>query len=225
LTANALYDKVAAVESNWATEHLQVIRTLMERSALYRRALAPIMIYNGVVGLAAAGVGRSAAIGTPRSFTLYWSAVSVVAIVGSFLLVRRQALKESEPFWSPPTRRVTQAVLPALVAGLIIGVVSFAQATSAQPDVQSVLGMWLLPLIWVILYGCAFHAAGFFMPRGMRLFGWSFILGGCALLAIGIPAGARPVDYSHGVMGLFFGGLHFAYGIYLYFTEQRRNET
>src|SRR5690242_19699003 len=207
------------MEPNWAAEHLQVIRTLMERSALYRRALAPIMIYNGVVGLAAAGVGRSAGIGTPRSFTLYWSAVSVVAIVGSFLLVRRQALKESEPFWSPPTRRVTQAVLPALVAGLIIGVVSFAQATSGAPDVQSVLGMWLLPLIWVILYGCAFHAAGFFMPRGMRLFGWSFILGGCALLAFGIPAGARPIDYSNGVMGLFFGGLHFAYGIYLYFTE------
>jgi len=45
------------MESNWAAEHLQVIRTLMERSALYRRALAPIMIFNGVVGLAAAGLG------------------------------------------------------------------------------------------------------------------------------------------------------------------------
>ena len=212
------------MESNWATEHLQVIRTLMERSALYRRALAPIMIYNGVVGLAAAGVGRALGIGEPRSFTLYWSAISVVAIVGSFLLVRRQALKESEPFWSPPTRRVTQAVLPALVAGLFLAIIAFAQVTSAPQDLQSVFGMWLLPLIWVILYGCAFHAAGFFMPRGMRLFGWLFILGGCALLAIGIPDRVRPLDYSHGVMGLFFGGLHFAYGIYLYFTEQRRNE-
>jgi hypothetical protein len=26
-------------------------------------------------------------------------------------------------------------------------------------------------------------------------------------------------------MGLFFGGLHLAYGVYLYFTERRRNET
>ena len=29
------------MESGWATDHLQVIRTLMERAALYRRALAP----------------------------------------------------------------------------------------------------------------------------------------------------------------------------------------
>ena len=111
------------MESNWAAEHLQVIRTLMERSALYRRALAPIMIFNGVVGLAAAALGWALKIGSPRAFILFWAGVSVVALAGSFLLVRRQALKESEPFWSPPTRRVTQALLPPLAAGLMIGAV------------------------------------------------------------------------------------------------------
>jgi len=197
----------------------------MERSALYRRALAPIMIYNGVVGLGAAALGWTLKLGAPGSFILFWGAVSMVAVVGSFLLVRRQALKESEPFWSPPTRRITQAFLPPLAAGLIIAAVSFAHVNSAPAELRNVLGMWWLPLGWVILYGCAFHAAGFFMPRGMRIFGWAFILGGCALLAIGVPDWARPLDYAHGVMGFFFGGLHFAYGIYLYFTEQRRNET
>ena len=33
------------MESNWAEENLQTIRTLMERSAIYRRCLAPITIY------------------------------------------------------------------------------------------------------------------------------------------------------------------------------------
>ena len=47
------------MEANWATDHLQVIRTLMERSALYRRALAPIMLTCGVIGIAAATAGRS----------------------------------------------------------------------------------------------------------------------------------------------------------------------
>src|SRR6266702_6470484 len=108
------------MESNWAAEHLQVIRTLMERSALYRRALAPIMIFNGVMGLVAAAVGWFLKIGSPRGFILFWAGVGVVAVAGSFLLVRRQALRESEPFWSPPTRRVTQALLPPLTAGLII---------------------------------------------------------------------------------------------------------
>jgi len=91
------------METNWAAEHIQVIRTLMERSAVYRRALAPIMTYNGAVGSAAAVLGCLLKIESPRAFILYWAAVGGVAVAGSFLLVRRQALRESEPFWSPPT--------------------------------------------------------------------------------------------------------------------------
>jgi hypothetical protein len=44
------------------------------------------------------------------------------------------------------------------------------------------------------------------------------------LFMLGVPAGVQPLAYAHGVMGFFFGGLHLAYGVYLYFTEQRRNE-
>jgi hypothetical protein len=215
----------ALMESNWAAEHLQVIRTLMERSALYRRALAPIMIYNGVVGLAAAALGWALNFGSPRAFILFWAGVSVVAIAGSFLLVRRQALKESEPFWSPPTRRVTQALLPPLVAGLLFTAVLLLRAGSGPLFAVSNPAVLWLPLSWVVLYGCAFHAAGFFMPRGMRLFGWAFILGGCAMFAAGVTFGLTAVGWAHGIMGFFFGGLHLAYGVYLYFTEQRRNET
>ena len=211
------------MESNWAAEHLQVIRTLMERSALYRRALAPIMIFNGGLGTAAALAGWAAGIEAPRSFIVYWAAISLVALGGSLFLVRRQALKESEPFWSPPTRRVTQALLPPFVAGLILGAVILANVDSAPANPGHVLAMLWLPLGWVVLYGCAFHAAGFFMPRGMRLFGWAFVLGGCGLFALGIPDWVRRPDYAHGIMGFFFGVLHLAYGVYLYFTEQRKN--
>src|ERR1035438_7357056 len=70
----------ALMESNWAAEHLQVIRTLMERSALYRRALAPIMIFNGVVGLAAAALGWTLRVGSPHAFILFWAGVAAVAM-------------------------------------------------------------------------------------------------------------------------------------------------
>jgi hypothetical protein len=213
------------METNWAAEHLQVIRTLMERSAVYRRALAPIMTFNGAVGIVAALAGWGFKISSVRGFILFWACVGALAVAGSFLLVRRQALKESEPFWSPPTRRITQAMLPALVAGFIVGTVVWAHVTSAPESLGNVLGILWLPLIWVVLYGCAFHAAGFFMPRGMKIFGWAFILGGCALLALGIPGGVSWFKYAHGIMGFFFGVLHLAYGVYLYFTEQRKNET
>ena len=40
-----------------AGQHLEVIRTLMERSAIYRRALAPNMLMLGAVGIAAGIAG------------------------------------------------------------------------------------------------------------------------------------------------------------------------
>ena len=211
------------METNWAAEHLQTIRTLMERSALYRRALAPIMTFNGVVGVAATAVGLGLKIDSPRGFIVFWAGVASVALAGSFFLVRRQALKDSEPFWSPPTRRVTQALLPPLAVGFIIGAVLAVQVGTAEPAIANVLGMLWLPLGWVVLYGCALQAAGFFMSRGIKLFGWAFILGGCGLFALGIPDGVSRLQAAHGIMGFFFGVLHLAYGIYLYFTEQRKN--
>jgi hypothetical protein len=45
------------------------------------------------------------------------------------------------------------------------------------------------------------------------------------MLAFGIPDWVGRLEYAHGIMGVFFGALHLAYGVYLYFTEQRRNET
>ncbi len=208
------------MESNWAAEHLQVIRTLMERSAVYRRALAPIMIYNGVLGVAGGVVGWFWGIRSVPGFVGYWGVVAFLALAGSFLLVRRQALKEAEPFWSPPTRRVAQALVPALFAGSVAGLLALI-----CPN-WDFLQPWALPAFWILLYGCALNAAGFFMQRGIKLLGWLFIVAGCALMATRChTATALSLADGHRVMGGIFGGLHLACGIYLYFTEPRRNET
>jgi len=204
------------MENNWASENLQVIRTLMERSTLYRLALAPITLLTGVVGVAAAALGWLLRIGTPRGFVGYWMGVSVVCLLGAYLLARRQALRESEPFWSPPTRRVSQALLPPLFIGMISGLL-----TLVSPG-WDVLPAWALPSFWMLLYGCALHAAGFFMARGIRWFGWLFILAGSAFLTARAAGGAPPgLVNAHAIMGIAFGGLHLAYGTYLYFTEKR----
>jgi hypothetical protein len=208
------------MDSNWAAEHLQVIRTLMERSALYRRALAPIMTYNGVLGITAGVLGWVLKITAPQAFVGYWAGVGLLALTGSFLLVRRQALKESEPFWSPPTRRVAQALFAPLFAGSLAGLLALV-----CPG-WDFLQPWALPAFWILLYGCALVAAGFFMPRGIKLLGWLFLLCGCALMAARCPAGQSiSLADGHRVMGGVFGGFHLAYGIYLYFTEPRGNET
>jgi len=203
------------METNWASDHLQTIRTLMERSTLYRRALAPIMIVTGSIGTAAAVLPCFVPIASNRAFSLFWLAVSVVALAASLLLVRRQALKDAEPFWSPPTKRVTQALLPAFLVGFSAGAYHLFRE---QPTTA-----WLLALGWIIVYGCALHAAGFFMQNRMRLFGWIFVLGGCGLLfASNNWPELRTTEAAHYVMGSFFGALHVACGVYLYFTEKRR---
>ena len=210
------------MELNWAEEHLKVIRTLMERAAIYRRALAPITLLTGGIGLAAAFLGWILRIGSARMFGAYWITVSILALGGAYLLIRLQALRDIEPFWSPPTRRVTQALLPALFAGLVAGVLVM---TSQERDP---LPAWWLPAVWMVLYGSAIHAAGFFMPRGMKLFGWGFILSGCLMLWLVseklFGRGLPDLVYANLVMGACFGGYHLAYGAYLYCTEKRKHE-
>ncbi len=189
----------------------------MERSAVYRRALAPIMLFAGVLGLCGAGVGLYFRVESPHAFAGLWLGIACVAVIGTLLLSRRQALKDQELFWSPPTRRVTQALLPPLLCGLFVGV------ALAVPDAN--WGMdFPMAVVWMLFYGCALHSAGFFMTRGIKWFGWIFILGAIGLVFVLLLANSSLRPWSGNlVMGFFFGVLQLAYGAYLYLTEKGKN--
>ena len=58
----------AGMDADWASARLLEIRTLMERSAIYRRALGPIMLYLGILGLVASVAGALLRIETARGF-------------------------------------------------------------------------------------------------------------------------------------------------------------
>ena len=200
---------------NWAEENLLTIRTLMERSAVYRRALAPIMLMAGVVGLAGAATTFFLRVDDPKLFAGIWYALANVVLVVALLLTRRQAMKSQELFWSPPTRRVVQALIPPLFCGLFLSLVFGWVSNSTALDFFTVI-------IWLLFYGCALHAAGAFMTRSVRLFGWAFIAGATisTLTVLATHAPCTP-DAASLTMGFFFGILHLAYGVYLYFTEKK----
>jgi hypothetical protein len=189
----------------------------MERSAVYRRALAPTMAVLGVTGILASSAGCLIQFSTPAALVGYWLGVGVVAVLFAFLLIRRQAINAAEPYWSPPTRRVTQAALPPMLAGLAAGLPFLFLNLPSQ------LSPALLVPVWIILYGCALHSAGFFMPRGMKLFGWGFVLSGCAL-GFGVLCGRLPFTlwFCNLAMGCWFGAAHLGYSVYLYYTEKSR---
>jgi hypothetical protein len=213
LSIHALQRKVISMKPDWAEENLQTIRTLMERSAVYRRALAPIMIFAGLLGVAAAALGFSCHLETMRAFGTLWLGTAVVVVAGAFLITRRQAIRDKENFWSPPTRRVGQALLPPLFAGMFLGF-AFTFVGLTNPVI--------LTFIWLFFYGCALHSAGFFMPHGMKWFGWLFILSASAVLLLLVLVVPPTGEISaHWLMGFFFGVLHLAYGIYLYLTERK----
>jgi hypothetical protein len=204
------------MEPKWAEDNLQTIRTLMERSAVYRRALAPIMLICGISGLAGGVAGWQWQLNSYLEFVIVWGVTAIFALSCSTLLIRQQALKESEPFWSPPTRRVAQALAPPFLIGAIMaGVMIFWE--------DDVLAQKIAILIWCLTFGCGIHAAGFFMPRGIRWFGWIFLLAGIGLLACLVAEiDLLRVFYSpHLLMAAIFGGLHLAYGAYLYLTEKK----
>jgi hypothetical protein len=202
------------METKWAEENLKTIRTLMERSAVYRRALAPIMLFAGASGLSAATVGILFHLDSIRAFGALWLCAAAIVVTGAFFIARRQALKDKEIFWSPPTRRVGQALLPPLFAGMFLGLIFAFAVGLANPVV--------LTFIWLLFYGCALHSAGFFMSRGMKLFGWIFIGFSCAILSVCVFILPQNLEISaHWLMGFFFGVLHLAYGAYLFLTEKK----
>jgi hypothetical protein len=108
-------------------------------------------------------------------------------------------------------------MLPGLLSGGVAGLLALVcPGWNFLPPLA-------LPIFWLLAYGCALTAAGFFMHRGIKLLGWIFVFCGCALMAVR-GAGAGPaLTEGHAIMGGTFGGLHLAYGIYLYFTEPRGN--
>ena len=114
----------SAMNANWAAENLQTIRTLMERSALYRRQLAPITLLTGGVGLAAAGVGRTTQCESPRRFIQFWFAVACAALAGAFGVcagrrcgTRNRSGRRRRAAWP---RRCCPA-LRGLIAGFSVG--------------------------------------------------------------------------------------------------------
>ncbi len=201
------------MNSDQAHDTLITIRTLMERASIYRRTLAPIMLYVGTLGSVAAGLGIWLRIERVAIFATFWLGIAATAVTGAFIIARAQAVKANEPFWSAPTRRVSRALLLPLVCGAFFSLLILFRGAEHM--------RWLFVYPNIFFYGCAMHAAGFFMPPVTRKLAWTFCLLGAAVLVI-LPMITTELDsrVDHVTMGFFFGVLHLAYGVYLYRTNK-----
>lgn len=187
----------------------------MEQASVYRRAMAPVAIVVGLIGLAATGLAQTVDWAGPGRFAGYWLGVAFVAAMVALLLIRQQALNSKEDFWSPPTRHVAQAMIPLLTAGLGLGLLEILNQPDARDSIR-------LTALWIILYGGALHAAGFFMRRGIRLLGWIFVIIGSLCLCF-YELEQTPwlnEKHAHLLMGWAFGANNLMYGLYLKLTSE-----
>ena len=215
------------MEPTGAAENLQVIRTLMERSALYRRAMAPVMLAAGLFGVAGWGLGKALSIDSLLAFVGFWFAIAALTVAVALLIVRRQAIGSAEPFWTPPTRRIIRAMVPSLAAGGLMTSSMLLVLPGAALEAAPICIM-----IWILFYGLAIHSAGMIISRGVRLLGWMFILPAPPLVpAIFAPGGigfngtALTWLTPNIQMGLTFGLFHLIAAAYLFLTERRGRTT
>lgn len=187
----------------------------MEQASIYRRAMAPVAIVVGLIGLAATGLAQTVDWAGPGRFAGYWLGVAFVAAMVALLLIRQQALSSKEDFWSPPTRHVAQALIPLLTAGLGLGLLEILNQPDARDSIR-------LTALWIILYGGALHAAGFFMRRGIRLLGWIFVIIGSLFLCFHELEQTPWLNgkHAHLLMGWAFGANNLMYGLYLKLTSE-----
>lgn len=201
------------MKTDQAHDTLITIRTLMERSSIYRRTLAPIMLFVGSLGIAGAVLGIVLNIERTDIFATLWLGIAATAVSGAFVIARNQAVKDKEAFWSAPTKRVTRALLLPLACGAFFSLLILFRGTEHM--------RWLFIYPNIFFYGCAMHSAGFFMPPATQKLAWGFSFMGAVVLVI-LPMLSKTQDcrLDHLTMGFFFGLLHLAYGIYLSCTKE-----
>lgn len=188
--------------STEAEEHLRVIRSLMEKATIYRAISAPAALLGGTVAVAVAAVAWFSTGGLP--FVATWLVVLAVTGVANLWLLRRDALRRGESFFSAGMRLALRAMLPALIAGGL--------CLSAVAEGSTLV----LASLWSLLYGVSLLAAAHFAPRSIRFLGRVFFCTGAALIFGGNFIfdwwrNGNQTLVAHLIMGATFGLFHLFY--------------
>lgn len=160
-----------------AAEQLRAIRSLMERSTIYRAISAPAALFAGLLSLAVSGwlwmqldPKESP---NPSAFLAIWLSVLVVVSAVNTLLLYKSARQRGEPFVSAGMKHALRALLPPLVAGFGLSLLAVSGTGRIAADCYADVAAH-----WILFYGLALLATGSFSPRSMQALGAGFFLFG-----------------------------------------------
>ena len=185
-----------------ARRDLERIRALMERATEWSNLSGWSVVISGLLAAAGAvecfrrGVDFDAP-GHARTVATIWGAVFALAAGQGAAFSIANARRKAEPAWSPLTRQVVVAMLPALFTGAALTGYAFQ---TGQLD--------LLPPCWMLAYGSSLMALGFFAGRPVRYAALAFLVFGAASLFFG---------KAHGLVTMLasFGGIHLVLGAWM----------
>src|SRR6185295_13601105 len=138
-----------------------------------------------------------------RALATIWGAVFALAAGQGAAFSIANARRKAEPAWSPLTRQVVVAMLPALFTGAALTGYAFE---TGQLD--------LLPPCWMLAYGSSLMGLGLFAGRPVRVAALAFLVFGAASLF---------VLKAHGLVAMVasFGGLHLLLGAWMLWKPRR----
>lgn len=200
-----------------AIEHLRVIRSLLEKSQVYRAVSAPAALCGGLLALIASFTSVNAASFSPRRFLFEWLAILGITTMLNFFLLNREARSRSQPFFSEGMRMALRAFLPPMLVGGVLGICLIW----FRDDVK------LASLVWILCYGLALLSTSHFSPRSLVRLGWAFVLVGTALtMQYFVRGNFEMAQNSSSIfLGITFGLLHIAYAVAVFVRKPAAQTT
>jgi hypothetical protein len=208
-------------ESDYASQQLRVIRSLMERATIYRSLSAPTALVGGLLsfgGFATAYYAQEYMQEplSPREFLILWVVILVLTLLANTIFLWRGSAHRGEPFFSAGMKSALCSVAPAFFSAALLSFVIHRPIH--------------LAMLWIAFYGIGLLATQHFAPRSLIVLGVTFFLTGCALLVswkhLFMPTGHSEPSalVVSGIMAATFGGYHLIYAAAVWAMGEEREE-
>jgi hypothetical protein len=178
-----------------AEESLRFIRRTMERSSTFTAVPGLGGAGMGAVGLAAAVLAANQS--SVERWLVVWLVAAAVAMAIGVTSVRRKAGRLGAPLAGAVGRRFAMSLAAPLVAGAAL---TWGAWMNGDRD--------LIPAVWLLLYGTGVLAGGAFSVAAVQLLGVS-------VMALGMAALVTPPAWGNLWLGMGFGVLQLAFGLYI----------
>ncbi len=209
-------------ESDYASQQLRVIRSLMERATIYRSLSAPTALVGGLLSFGGFAMAYYAEYQrqhplTTTEFLIVWMVILALTFLANTIFLWRGSVQRSEPFFTPGMKCALFSVAPAFLSALIL---SFMIHRPIH-----------LALLWISFYGIGLLATQHFAPRSIIVLGITFFLTGCVLLVgwkpLFMPSGHGEPSalIVSGIMAGTFGGYHLIYAVAVWALGEDRIES